>query len=67
MPRLRSAQPRGNGASHARAAFGDEREALLLCDLHLLSGAAMRIADHYTVSNGKIQTEQILWDTYGQR
>lgn len=56
-----------SGSWTAVAAFGDEREALLLYDLHLLSGAAMRIADHYTVGNGKIQAEQILWDTYGQR
>jgi uncharacterized protein YndB with AHSA1/START domain len=49
------------------AAFGDDREALLLYDLTFLSGAAMRIADHYTVSNGKIQTETILWDTHGFR
>jgi hypothetical protein len=33
---------------------GDGREALLLYDLVWLSGAAMRIADYYTVSNGKI-------------
>jgi len=25
----------------------------------------MRIADHHTVSDGKIQTETILWDTRG--
>jgi ketosteroid isomerase-like protein len=47
------------------AAFGDENSALLLYDLFMPSGNAMRIADHYTVSNGKIQTETILWDTYG--
>lgn len=47
------------------SAFGDDREALLLYDLFFLTGAAMRIADHYTVSNGKIQTETILWDTHG--
>jgi len=47
------------------AAFGDENSALLLYDLFMLSGAAMRIADYYTVSDGKIQTETILWDTYG--
>lgn len=56
-----------SGSWSTVAAFGDDREALLLYDLHLLSGGAMRIADRYTVSNGKIQTEQILWDTYGQR
>lgn len=49
------------------AAFGDDREALLLYDLFLRSGAAMRIADHYTVRDGKIQTETILWDTHGFR
>jgi hypothetical protein len=48
-------------------AFGDDREALLLYDLFLVSGAAMRIADYYTVSNGKIKTETILWDTRGFR
>jgi hypothetical protein len=47
------------------AAFGDDREALLLYDLTLRSGAPLRIADHYVVSGGKIQTETILWDTYG--
>ena len=46
-------------------AFGDDREALLLYDLHLRTGAAMRIADRYTVRDGKIQTETILWDTHG--
>lgn len=56
-----------SGSRSVLAAFGDEREALLLYDLGLLSGAAMRVADHYTVSDGKIQAEQILWDTYGQR
>jgi hypothetical protein len=49
------------------AAFGDERETLLLYDLTLSSGAAWRIADHYTVREGKIQTETILWDTCGLR
>ncbi len=49
------------------AAFGDDREALLLYDLVLTSGATQRIADHYTVRAGKIQTETILWDTYGAR
>jgi len=45
------------------AAFGDRREALLLYDLVLRSGATLRIADHYTVDHGKLQTEAILWDT----
>ncbi len=45
------------------AAFGDHREALLLYDLTLRSGASLRIADHYTVSLGRIRTEMILWDT----
>lgn len=49
------------------AAFGDDRDALLLYDLRLLSGATMRIADHYTVRDGKIRTETILWDTHGAR
>lgn len=49
------------------AAFGDDREALLLYDLFLLSGAPMRIADHYTLDNGKIHTERILFDTHGFR
>jgi len=56
-----------SGSRSTLAAFGDEREALLLYDLHLISGAAMRIADHYTVRDGKIRAEQILWDTNGQR
>jgi SnoaL-like domain len=46
------------------SAFGDDQEALLLYDLHLRTGAAMRIADRYTVGEGKIQTETILWDTH---
>ena len=45
------------------AAFGDAKEALLLYDLVFVSGDLMRIADHYTVSEGRIQREQILWDT----
>ena len=49
------------------SAFGDDREALLLYDLHLATGAARRIADRYTVSDGKIQAETILWDTGDQR
>lgn len=48
------------------AAFGDREEALLLYDLVMVSGGTMRVADHYTVRNGKIQAEQILWDT-GQK
>lgn len=47
------------------AAFGDEREALLLYDLALLAGPALRIADHYTVGGDRIRTETILWDTHG--
>lgn len=47
------------------AAFGDDREALLLYDLTLRTGAPLRIADHYTVSNGQIRAETILWDTHG--
>lgn len=49
------------------AAFGDDREALLLYDLHLRSGPTLRIADHYTVRDGRIRTETILWDTHGSR
>jgi hypothetical protein len=49
------------------AAFGDDHEAVLLYDLHLLSGATMRVADHYTVADARIQTETILWDTHGSR
>jgi|HubBroStandDraft_5_1064220.scaffolds.fasta_scaffold292347_2 hypothetical protein len=45
------------------AAFGDAEEALLLYDLVFVSGDLMRIADHYMVSEGMIQREQILWDT----
>jgi ketosteroid isomerase-like protein len=45
------------------SAFGDDREALLLYDLHLSSGARMRVADRYTLRDGKIQTETALWDT----
>jgi len=47
------------------SAFGDDHEALLLYDLHLRTGAAMRIADRYTIGGGKIETETILWDTHG--
>jgi hypothetical protein len=38
---------------------------LLLYDLVLVTAATMRIADHYTVRDGKLQTEQILWGTGG--
>jgi len=48
------------------AAFGDHQQALLLYGLHLADGSAMRIADHYTVTGGKIEAEQILWDTGGR-
>lgn len=51
---------------HVVAAFGDDTSALLLYDLVLVSGATMRVADHYTVADGLIRAEQILWDT-GQR
>lgn len=51
----------------AIAGFGDDREALLLYDLHLTSGAPMRIADYLTVADGKITSEQILFDTGGLR
>lgn len=47
------------------AAFGDDHEALLLYDLVLVTAATMRIADHYTVRDGKLQTDQILWGTGG--
>jgi hypothetical protein len=47
------------------AAFGDDHEALLLYDLVLVTAATMRIADDYTVRDGKLQTEQILWGTGG--
>lgn len=49
------------------AAFGDDKQALLLYDLLLVSGDTMRVADHYVVSDGKIQAEQILWDTGSRR
>ena len=49
----------------AVATFGDDREALLLYDLHFKSGQPMRLADHYVVTGDRIQTETILWDTYG--
>lgn len=49
------------------AAFGDDREALLLYDLSLVTGATMRVADYYTVADGKIQSERILFDTHGYR
>src|SRR5262245_32095280 len=49
------------------AAFGDENEALLLYDLTMLTGARMRIADHFIVRDGRIQAEEILWDTHGAR
>jgi hypothetical protein len=38
---------------------------LLLYDLVLVTAATMRIADDYTVRDGKLQTEQILWGTGG--
>ena len=47
------------------SAFGDDHEALLLYDLHLRTGAAVRIADRYIIGDGRIQTETILWDTHG--
>lgn len=47
------------------SAFGDDGEALLLYDLHLRNGGTMRIADRYTVSGGRIETETIMWDTGG--
>ena len=34
-------------------------------DLVLVTAATMRIADHYTVRDGKLQTDQILWGTGG--
>lgn len=49
------------------AAFGDAHEALLLYDLTLRTGAAMRIADHFTVADGRITAEAILWDTAAMR
>lgn len=44
-------------------AFGGDTHALLLYDLLLVTGDTMRVADHYVVSAGRIQAEQILWDT----
>lgn len=49
------------------AAFGDDREALLLYDLTLRSGALLRIADHCTVDGGLIRSETALWDTGATR
>ncbi|MBV9119668.1 MAG: nuclear transport factor 2 family protein [Chloroflexi bacterium] len=46
-------------------AFGNDAEALLLYDLHFRTGQSMRIADHYRVADGRIQSETILWDTHG--
>lgn len=45
------------------AAFGDDREALLLYDLTMTNGAPLRIADHCTVEEGLIRAETALWDT----
>jgi hypothetical protein len=58
---VRRIEPRWTQVS----AFGDDDEALLLYDLWLLSGASMRVTDHYRVSNGVIEAETILWDSYG--
>jgi ketosteroid isomerase-like protein len=44
------------------AAFGDDREALLLYDLHFRNGQPMRIADHHIVRDGRIRQERILFD-----
>jgi hypothetical protein len=49
------------------AAFGDDQGALLICDLFLVSGAALHIADYYTVKDGKLQTETLVFDTHGFR
>lgn len=52
---------------HKVAAYGDEHGAMLLYDLFLASGGTMRIADHLTVKDGKIQAEEIVWDTHAYR
>jgi SnoaL-like domain len=49
------------------AAFGDDRGALLMYDLALVSGGALRVADYYTVKDGKLQTETLAFDTHGFR
>ena len=49
------------------AAFGDDQGVLLMYDLFLVSGAALRIADYYTVKSGRVQTETLVFDTHGFR
>jgi|RhiMetdeSRZDD1v2_1073273.scaffolds.fasta_scaffold108514_4 hypothetical protein len=49
------------------AAFGDAHHAVLMYDLFLVSGAALRIADYYTLEDGKVRTETLVFDTHGFR
>jgi hypothetical protein len=49
------------------AACGDAQDAVLMYDLALISGGALRVADHYTVTDGKLQTETLVFDTHGFR
>jgi hypothetical protein len=36
-------------------------------DVFLVSGVALRIADYYTVKDGKLQAETLVFDTHGFR
>lgn len=49
------------------AAFGDDRSAFLLYDMVLASGATVRAADYYTVGDGKLLANKLVFDTYGLR
>jgi hypothetical protein len=46
------------------ATFGDETEALLMYELFAVSGAALPLTvDHFTVRDGKIISETLVFDT----
>ncbi|TGQ71010.1 nuclear transport factor 2 family protein [Mesorhizobium sp. M00.F.Ca.ET.186.01.1.1] len=45
------------------AAFGDERQALLMYDLMTKSSGALSCAKHLTVSGGKIHSDKLTFDS----
>jgi SnoaL-like domain len=46
------------------AAFGSDDEALIMYDVFLTSGSPCRCADHFTVRDGKLQRETLIFDTF---
>jgi ketosteroid isomerase-like protein len=49
------------------AAFGDDREALLMYDMETVLFGTVRAADHLIVQDGKIKSDRLVFDTHEMR